>query len=684
MPPKRATIRKATTPKRATKPPATTVPDEAWYAKLDAAWKAVFAEQCDVTSPAKVKKLAAVKEIYLDDACAVTSLAPLARLAKLTELNCEATRVVDLTPLAQLPKLASLRITSPIADFGPLAKLTALTSLDLTDSSIADLTPLAKLAKLEQLSLDDTPVADLAPIAGLKKVERLELARTKVSDLGPIAGWKKLTDLVLSRCPIESIESFDVLARIPELHSLDVSHTRIASLAPIDRQVRIHILDVTGTAVSFAELLRYRQARGVKRDALLRLDVYSDFTELESFLAALATLDSTRGVEPVLTAWINDVLLGLLRSKTEAHRAPALLERWFALGVAPNEYTKEIAGNAVHLIVTQAVDASLERRVLDELVPQATMDRLLAFNLACYHARRGNKPAMLQHARLALEQGQEAASFRTDEDFAAFRDDVELAAIVATNFTPDPYQSPMAWWRSLPEDLRAAFWVDGEDEAAIREMLDGLEDLQLDGVRSLDPLRGLRIQRLFNRECKASSLEIVATFPGLEELHWEKNQYLGGTRLTDLSPLANATTLRVLKMPGHLFTNVDAVAGLVELTELDVRESPLESLEGVRALTKLEVLSVDAKVPLDLSPLEGLQALSRLWLHGPVVSFEPIAKLRSLTHLWIQRCTLADGTPVPLTPLHRLSKLQHVWVGNDRAAAVKQELKKVLPKCKVA
>lgn len=663
-------------------PKTTTGIDEAWYAGLDPAWQAVFADQCGVTSPAKLKKLVAVKEIYLDNESEVTSLAPLARLAKLTELNCDAKQVTDLSPLAELPKLASLRITSPIVDFAPLAKLTALTSLELTDTTIADLAPLAKLAKLERLELNDTQVVDLGPIAGLKKVERLELARTGVTDLAAIAGWKKLRDLVVARCPLEA---FDVLAKFSGLRSLDVSYTSIASLAPIDRLAGIHILHVAGTKVSFAELLRYRQVRGVKRDALLGLDVYSDFMELEAFLSALATLDSTRDVEPVLTAWINDALISLLRSKTQATRAPALLERWFALDIAPNEHTKEIAGTAVHLIVTQQVEASLERRVIDELIPQATMDRLLAFNLACYHARRGTKPELLRYARIALELGQEAASFRTDQDFAAFRDDAELAALVATNFTPDPYRSPAAWWASLPEDLRAAFWgVDGEGEAAIREMLDGLDQLQLDGVRNLDPLRGLRVKRLINRQCKASSLEIVATMPGLEELIWEKDQYLGGTRLVDLSPLAAATTLRVLKMPGHLFTNVDALASLVELTELEVRGSPIESIEGVRALRKLKALSVDAKTPLDLSPLEGLEALETLWLHGPVVSFEPIAKLRSLTGLWIQRCTLADGSPVPLAPLHGLSKLRQVYVGNDRATAAKKELKSVLPECKVA
>jgi hypothetical protein len=244
----------------------------------------------------------------------------------------------------------------------------------------------------------------------------------------------------------------------------------------------------------------------------------------------------------------------------------------------------------------------------------------------------------------------------------------------------------MAWWNSLPEELRESiYWDEDGGEDALKEMLAVPLDLQLDDVRSMDPLRNLRVRRLLARECKVSSLEIVGTFRDLEEIDWEKNEYLGGTQLSDLSPIAKLASLRVLKMPGHLFTNVDAVAGLSNLEELNVRGSPIESIEGVRNLVKLTDLAVDAKTktPLDLSPLEGLEALEDLWLHGPVQSFEPIAKLKSLRRLWMQKATLADGSPVPLAPLFGLKKLEQIWVDDDREAEAKKELKKPLPKCKV-
>ena len=690
-------------------------PDAAWFARLDDAWRAVFAEQCGVDTPAKAKKLASVRDIYLNDTCDVTTLAPLAKLTKLREINCDAKRVTDLSPLTALPGLEALRITSPIASFAPLAKMTKLRSLELNDTPIADLTPIARLANLHRLELNDTPVTDLTPlaklaklehlelngtavedltpIAGLDGIEHLEIARTKVRDLAMLADWHELSDLVIASCPIPR-EGFEALAALDGLRTLNLAHTAITSLAPIDSHSEIHILHLDGTPLTFAEILRYRQVRGVKPwDSLTRLDVYCDFGKLDAFLAAIEQLGSVRGVEPVFTAWINDVFIALLRDEEKVALAPKLLEHYFALEVAPNEYTKEIAGNALHLIVTQKVDPVLEKRVLEELVPQATMNRRLAFNLACYHAKRGTKAEVLRIARLALELGQEAAGFHTDPDFASLRGDPDFEALLATNFTPDPYTAPAAWWASLPEDLKSAFWMldvdeDGgePDDDAIRAMLEQLDELQLDEVRSLDPLRGLRIRRLDNRECKASSLAIIPTLQGLEELRWKKDEYLGGTRLADLGPLADVTTLRVLEMPGHLFTNLDAIAGLTQLTKLDVRQAPLVSIEGVRDLTLLEELSLDAPTggALDLTPLERLANLRTLWLHGPVQSFEPIGKLRSLEKLGMQRCTLADGSPVPLAPLHGLTKLQNLWVGSAREAEAKRALKKVIPGCKIA
>jgi len=650
--------------------------DEHWYARLDDAWKKVFADQCEIDSPAKAKKLAAVTELYIDDEAEVSSLAPVAKLEKIREINCDAKKVTDLSPLTALPKLELLRISSPIVDFSPIARMTALKALDLSDAAISDLAPLAGLAKLERLDLSGTAISDLSPIARLKKIERLEIARTKVRDLSPVLGWKKLDDLGIAGCPIES---FDVLAKIPKLGRLDVSDTAIASLEPIYGRKGLYILLVQNTKVSLADILRAKQSLS---DSLIGLDVYCDYRKHDAFLAALDGLDP-KGVEEALTSWMNDVLLAMIKDEDHTHLAPNLLEKWFELRVLPNKYTREIAGNAL-IAIMKEVDPALERAVLGDLVPQAEMDRRLAFNLACYHARRGHRQDALRHAKIALEMGQEAERFRTDADFDALRGDADFVALVSARHSPDPYASPLAWWKSLPEDLRRSFYAGDESEDAIRDALAKPLELQLDSVRSMDPLRGLRVKRLLNRRCKATSLEIAATFQGLEILDWEKREHGEGTQLTSLAPLANVTSLRVLRIAGHLFADLGPLAALVNLEELNVRGSPIASIDALRGLAKLTYLAIDAAAPLDLSAFEGLSALEQLWLMGPVKSFEPVAKLPSLRRLWMQKLTLADGSPVPLAPLYGLTKLEQIWVASDRVGEAKKELKKRLPACKVS
>jgi Leucine-rich repeat (LRR) protein len=54
-----------------------------------------------------------------------------------------------------------------VTNISPLAGLTALEWLDLSQTRVADLSPLAALPNLKTLRLQDTPAADLAPLADL-------------------------------------------------------------------------------------------------------------------------------------------------------------------------------------------------------------------------------------------------------------------------------------------------------------------------------------------------------------------------------------------------------------------------------------------------------------------------------------------------------------------------------------
>jgi len=89
-------------------------------------------------------------------------------------------------------------------DYSRLARLTHVTSLDVSRSLIEDLTPLASLSKLTHLCLDQTRVADLEPLRQLSQLRALSIDETRVTDLRPLDALKHLPMLTAWDTPIEN------------------------------------------------------------------------------------------------------------------------------------------------------------------------------------------------------------------------------------------------------------------------------------------------------------------------------------------------------------------------------------------------------------------------------------------------------------------------------------------------
>ncbi|MEZ4400850.1 MAG: hypothetical protein R3B06_12570 [Kofleriaceae bacterium] len=118
----------------------------------------------------------------------------------LIKLDPQGLKLGDLSILSRFPALRTLTLrkakVAGAKALAPLAALTQLRALDLTDSQITDLTPLAKLP-LIQLTLTRTAVADLRPLAGHPTLEHLELGGTKVKDITPLLSCKRLCNVGL-------------------------------------------------------------------------------------------------------------------------------------------------------------------------------------------------------------------------------------------------------------------------------------------------------------------------------------------------------------------------------------------------------------------------------------------------------------------------------------------------------
>jgi hypothetical protein len=95
-----------------------------------------------------------------------------------------------------------------------------------------------------------------------------------------------------------------------------------------------------------------------------------------------------------------------------------------------------LAGAPLERLLAELMTVSLveDRRDLATgllpLVPEPVTSDLLAFTLACLHARYGDRHGAIGHIRLALELGRSAEQFRSDDRFAALRHDPEFLALL--------------------------------------------------------------------------------------------------------------------------------------------------------------------------------------------------------------------------------------------------------------
>ena len=184
--------------------------------------------------PIPSEKLDAVTGLRLD-LSRPEGFASLSGLRNITWLSIECPVAIDLAGLADavegLHFLRDLRITSPVRDVAPLARLTSLTRLGLEHTLVTDARPLAALTGLRDLSICDGPFDDISQLAGLSP-DRLFLYRSGVTDLAPLAGWPGLNVLGLVGCDVRDLSP---LLEMPDLQHVNLHDTPAPDAAVILR-----------------------------------------------------------------------------------------------------------------------------------------------------------------------------------------------------------------------------------------------------------------------------------------------------------------------------------------------------------------------------------------------------------------------------------------------------------------
>ena len=154
-----------------------------------------------------------------------------------------------------------------------------------------------------------------------------------------------------------------------------------------------------------------------------------------------------------------------------------------------------------------------------------------------------------------------------------------------------------------------------------------------------------------------------ASLAGAEALtNLSELSLFGGSKVSDLVPLAKLTALQELNLPGSKVTDLTPLSGLTGMTELNVADNPVKSLAPLSRLTRLTSLDVTGATWTSLEPLRGLTALRRLNADQEgQVDISAVAVLTSL-----DRLTLTVPDVRSLAPLQSLTLLTRL---NVQAAA---------------
>ena len=170
-------------------------------------------------------------------------------------------------------------------------------------------------------------------------------------------------------------------------------------------------------------------------------------------------------------------------------------------------------------------------------------------------------------------------------------------------------------------------------------------------------------------ELKAPNANIQ-DLTGLEHAHNLKELYLGGeyiegkgtvnsNTISDFSPIAGLTQLTRLDLSFAVVSDASFLSGLTQLKTLHLHNNPVSDISALVGLTQLTSLELSSTAVSDLSPLAGLTQLRGLYLYNTSISdVSALSGLTELTGLGIGGTSVSD-----VSPLAALTQLAHLHLG---------------------
>jgi Leucine-rich repeat (LRR) protein len=575
-----------------------------WWKNLSFGWKDLFTRKlalADSVGFEDIKNITAIEDLDLSGNAYIQNIEPLAQLTSLKLLDLSETAIGDLTPIRNLTELLEVNLSgSKVQDLVSLKYSSKLLRLNINRTRVSDISVIEKMTALQNLEMQRTPVVDFTPLTGLKTLLHLDVQGTGLADL-------------------------TVLSGLVDLYELNLSRTLIHELVPLKGLKALSVLNIDSTAVTDVHALAFiKTLKELKAnytfisslDPLMDLPalekIYCDQTsvtgkKLEAFKAAkpgvLVVFDSKD-----LKAWWETLSVDWQKIFSKAA----------GIGLAPTKEELATIGNIDSINFSGRYNISSldplnrlqkltvvigNKTGIKDLTPLAGHEGIRVLDISETQVTdlsplsRLSKLRILKADKTPVEKidplfGLEALE-KIYVDHTSIHDITALELLEKNPACLVVYKTVHLnrWWNNLDDSWRAALQEQmGKDTASTRENLHRLVERKT-----------LKIN-----EAPVNDLSVLNEFVQLKDLR------LSATQITTIPPLDNIRHLRLLHVTNSPLSNISALTDLKHLEDLDISNTPVDDLGPIANLQKLKALNCSGTQIRKLDVLEVLNEIETL------------------------------------------------------------------------
>jgi hypothetical protein len=611
-----------------------------WWNGLSDGWKMIFGKDLKVNDSLTLNRLT-----EFDDTLAVVNG---------QKIKVDGGRIYNL--ILQIIKKKEINISgnSSVSSLEPLAKLSSLLSIDISNTPVSDLMPLRNLNAIEVLDCSGTQISTLEPLKYAVNIRELRVRKTPVKSLALLSGFSSLEVLDISNSAVDSLDPLKDLAGIK---SLQCANTRVKELKALSGMVNLALLDFSGTLVSDADpLSKCKKLMRVVFDntRVSSLSPFGDLPELTKIYCDSTGITQEMAMQFTLK---HPSVLVIFESGELVKWWNEMSPEWKKVFNLYQHLNETPTPEQLHgLLVIDSINIS-GRLSITTLAPVERLTRLRHLEcpntgvtsldplrdmilLKVINANNSKVTGVgplsalvnLQYLYLENTAVSDLAPLKPLKNLEViYADNSGVNAAMESDFRDSnpgcivvfqTYENT-SWWKNLPQAYKDCF----------------LAQLQFTGTPDRIQLQQIVSLEKFSITEKPSITSLVPVL----KLARLKDLQFTGTGITSLEPVIQMKNLRILHFPKNPITDLTPLARKNELRELDFSNTPVEDLEQLQFLANLEVLKFPGTQVKNLKYIQNMIHLKTLECYNTrVSSLDDLEKLNELTSLKIFNTKISE------------------------------------------